>query len=205
MLVYLEAQNFINGFKTISKQGVIMQIMQDLEQIFNRKYGGEIVKIAPKKRDEILQEAQTFVAEKFADIHGCDGGELTDLNSAITQSLMEMFVRNTASKTSCCMLKIDAAVYEAALLEFRDFINKKCESFDILQAFWLQTAKACISVTFQNEHRVFKTYLIGELCENLFIDNKVAEAVIKELKARDFIYSVGSQHNIELLERGSKN
>jgi hypothetical protein len=174
----------------------------DIMQIFQRKYEAEIIKVTPQKRNEIIKLAQSFICEKFAENHALDGGELEDLHSAIAQSLLELFVRDRASQEKTGpMLRIDNTTYESALKSFREFIDKRFASYDLLEAFWLQQAKMCISNTFSNFKNVFKTYLIGELCEYLYVDNRTAEAVIEELKDQQFIKIQGLQHGQELLQK----
>jgi hypothetical protein len=173
--------------------------MPDLAQIYDHKNTAEIIKISPKKRDEILGLAQTFVFAKFA--LNCDGGELEIINSAITQSLLESFVRDKASQSGSRILRINEAVYESALDDFKVFINENFKSFELLQAYWLQTVKNFVNNAFKDSAKIFKTYLIGELCENLFIDNKTAEIVIKTLKDRKFLYTYGQQYGLELLAK----
>ena len=99
------------------------------------------------------------------------------------------------------MLRIDLSVYVSALDDFKEYINANFASYELLEAFWLQQAMICVCNTFSTSAKVFKTYLIGELCENLYIDNKTAMAVIDELKNRRYIDVYGKQHGQELIIR----
>jgi len=174
----------------------------DIKELFQRKYDAEIIKITPQKREEIIRQAESFVCEKFAREQALDGGQLFDVDSAIVQSLLELFVRNNASENmKGPMLQIDFSTYKSALENFKEFINQRFSSYDLLQAFWLQQAQMCICETFSNSKKIFKTYLMGELCENLYINNKTAELVIEELKNQKFLKVSGYQHNQELLAK----
>lgn len=160
--------------------------------------------IDPNKREEILRLAESFICEKFAEKFSLDGTELSEMNSAIAQSLLELFVRNKAAENMPgAMLRIDLSTYEGALDAFKEFVSQKFDSYDLLKAFWLEQAKVCVCNTFSKSGKVFKNYLIGDLCESLYIDNKTAEAVIEELKSRQFIANYGKQHGQDLLIKKS--
>jgi hypothetical protein len=174
----------------------------DIVEIFNRKYDAEIIKIAPKKREEILRSAELFICKKFADKFSLDGGKLSEINLAVAQSLLETFVRDKAAKNmQGSMLRIDLSIYVGALEDFKEYINANFPSYELLEAFWLQQALTCVCNAFSASTKVLKTYLIGELCENLYIDNKTASAVIDELKNRRYIDIYGKQRGQELIIR----
>ena len=174
----------------------------DIAGMFQRKYGAEIIRITPKERVDILKSAESFVIAKFAEKFLIDGGQLSDINVAMTQSLLELFVREKAAeKMIGSMLRIDLSVYESALSSFKEYIEKNFASYELLEAYWMQQAMTCICNTFSASAKVFQTYLVGELCENLYIDNKTADVIIEELKSKQFIYVYGKQQGKELLSR----
>ena len=54
-------------------------------------------------------------------------------------------------------------------------------SIDSLFESWLNEVKEIVANVFTKSSKVFELYLIGELCEKLYLDTKGAKAVLEEL------------------------
>lgn len=173
----------------------------DIKELF-QKYESEIVKISPEDKEAILKQAESFVHEKFSAELALDGGHLSGINSAMARSLLELFVRAKASASSIGPIpKIDLETYKIALEAFEEFVGKKFDSYDLLLGYWLSQVKIYVSNIFTSSEKAFKTYIIGDLCENLYLDNRLAEGVIQELKREGFIKVVGKQYGQEIFVR----
>ena len=169
---------------------------QEIDELFETRPIAEIIEILPQDRDDLINEAERLILD-FAST-SFNGGNLTDLYRAMVRSFLESFARKVAIERSGRCSIIDINVYERALLNFKDLILEYSFNLGSLRDSWLNRAKTYISDVFEHINKVFEPYLIGELCEKLYLNNKGAIAVLEELKNENFIQIVGKQYGHNL-------
>lgn len=169
----------------------------DIDDLFEGRPIAEIIEISPQDRETIIEEAERFF------IHSTlmNGGSLTDLYKAMIRSIVESFARQEAiERTGKCSI-LDMYVYKRALENFNNFIEKYSTRLDHLNELWLNKAKSYITNVFEKINKVFEPYLLGELCEKLYLNNKGAKSVLEELKKEGFIIIISKQYGHNLLAR----
>lgn len=180
----------------------------DTRQLFEERPSSEIIEISPKEREEILDKAEHFVIETLASSgkFELNGGGLTVVDSAIARSLLQHFVRSEASeKSKTPIVGISLETYQNALTRFKDFIQTTFHNdIELLRVFWLSKVRSFVSEIFTRTETVFETYVVGDLCEKLYLGNKLAEAVVEELKREDFIKVVNKQYDQNILAKTPK-
>jgi len=177
----------------------------DTRRLFEEHPTSEIVEVSPKEREKILDKAEHFVTETFAstDQLKLNGGGLTAFDSAMARSLLELFVRSEASeKSKTPIVGISLETYQNALAHFKDFIQTTFHNnIKLLRDFWFSKVKLFVSEIFTKTESVFEPYVVGDLCEKLYLDNKLAEAVVEELKREDFIKVVNKKYDQNILAK----
>jgi hypothetical protein len=165
-----------------------------------RRSIGEILEISAKEREDFIKKAENIVHRKFATKYALNGGSLTIIDSAMIQSLFEQIVREEAlAKSESPIIKIDLATYEDALKSFSERMETVFNQYELLRNYWLSQVKLCLTEIFTKSKKVFESYVIGELCEKLYLDNKHARAVIQEMKNEKFIKVCDKQYNQDIL------
>jgi hypothetical protein len=176
----------------------------DVQNLFKEEPLGEIVVIKPEEREQFLKEAETFVVEKFAAKLALSGGNLPNIDSTMVVSLMEKFVRSEGMNyTKGPLVEISIDTYRDALAKFKEFIENAFQNYDLLREFWFSQVKICVSNLFEKSERVFEPYIIGDLCENLCINNEQALFVVRELESQGFIKMIGKQYKQKMFSRVS--
>jgi len=171
----------------------------DIERLFESRPEGEIIEISSKEREKILREVESLVFN-LPSKSALNGGSLTTINSAMIKSLLELFVRNEAlTKSKISIIEINIKTYQNALRDLKEYIEKTFDHFELLRSYWFSKIKSCVTEIFTKSEKIFETYIIGELCEKFYLDNKSAAEVIEELKREDFIKVVDTRYNQNLV------
>lgn len=174
-----------------------------IAKLFEKRPTAEIVTISPKEREEILKEAESFVL-RFPSKTIFNGGGLTNFDSAVIRSVFETFVRSEAlGKIEAPIIEIDVFTYKNALEKFKEFMKETFESYESLRNDWLSQVKSCLNEIFDKSKKVFEPYVIGSLCDRLYINNHDAKVVVEELKSEHFVDVVDRQYSQNILARVS--
>lgn len=175
---------------------------KEIKRLFKRRPTIEIMEISPKERETILRKAEDLFLKMPSNL-ALNGGSIMDIEKALARSLLEMFVRDEAMEhlDTTFMAAIDFNMYNEAFKSFRKFVLQA----DIaqLQNLWMEETKLCVSTVFARVNKIFEPYLIGELCEKLYLDNGSAKVVLEELKKENFIQVVDRQYEQDLIEKMS--
>lgn len=175
---------------------------KEIKRLFERRPTIEIMEISPKEREMILRKAESLMLKMSSNL-AINGGDITDFEKALARSLFEMFVRNEAMEkiNTTIMAAIDFNIYNEAFKSFNEFI-KQADIVRIREQ-WMKEIKSYASTIFVRVDKVFEPYLIGELCERLYLDNRFAKAVLEELKNENFVQVVDRQYQQNLIEKSS--
>ena len=171
-----------------------------IRRLFRRRPTIEITEISLEERERILSKVVSIMLKSPSKL-AFNGGSIADIEKAFVRSLFEMFVRHQAMELfdTTFIATIDSDIYNKALKAFSGFVEQA--DLSLIRDLWMEETKYHASSVFAQATRVFEPYIIGELCEKLYLDNKSAEAVIEELEREDFLQVVGKQYNQNLIEK----
>lgn len=176
----------------------------DIERLFEKRPIAEIVEISTEDRERILKEAESLIFEELTSGSSLNGGSLTTIDSAMTRSMFEYFVRDEAlTRAETPIVEINLATYRNALDSFKEFVQTTSDNVELLRSLWLSITKCYITDLFTKSERVFEPYIIGDLCERLYLDNRSAQAVLEELKKDNYVKVVDKQYDQYILSRTS--
>jgi hypothetical protein len=175
---------------------------EEINQLLERRPIIEIIEVSSQEREKILRKAEAFML-KLPSKLAFNGGSTTQVDLAIGRSLLEFFVRDEATEYSKnpLMATITSEVYENALRRFMRFVEEIAPNYALFRSLWMTKAKLHINNIFSRTDEVFEPYVIGELCENLFLDNKSAKTLLEEFKREKFVQVVGSLYQESLLAK----
>lgn len=184
----------------LKKMWVAMKI--DIERLLKRRPTFEITEVTVKDREKAIAKAESFMFRLPSKL-ALNGGNITELDVAIGRSLFEFFVRDKAMEYSgtTSMVAINNEVYEDALKGFMSFIESVASHYDLVRTLWMTQAKLYVTHIFSEANKVFEPYIVGELCEKLYLNNKQSKTVIDQLKKEDFLRVIDRQHGQNLLAK----
>lgn len=176
----------------------------DIERLLKRRPTFEIVEVSAEDRRKLIKKAESFML-KLPSKLPLNGGSITDLDIAIGRSLLEFIVRDKAMEYSgtTSMATIDTKVYKDALRTFEDFMESMSSQYNLLRTLWMTQAKLHVAHIFSETDKVFEPYIIGELCEKLYLENKHSEVVVDHLKTENFVQVIDRQYGQNLLAKVS--
>jgi len=176
-----------------------MSLKTQINQLFQKRLPIEIIEVSPQVKEKLLKKAESFVI-KILSNRPYDGGTITEIDRAMVRSLVELFARKKAMEyKEGYYFTMNEYVYEEAVKNFMEFIKENISQLNLLRTLWLMHAKLCVIKTFTEARKVFEPYLIGELCEKLYLDNRGAQAVLEELKRTNFLKVVDKKYGQNLL------
>ena len=185
----------------MSKWAYVMEkAKNEIRRLFEKRPTIEILEISPKEREKTLRKAESLMLKTPSRL-ALNGGDMIEIEKALARSLFEVFARHKAMERldTTLMAAIDSDAYDEALKSFNEFI----EQADLVRVLnlWMEEIKSYTSNVFARANKVFEPYLIGELCERLYLDNRSAKVVLEELKKENFIQVVDRQYQQDLVEK----